>query len=376
MITVSFPTVVVLREGSFRYAVRVQVLRGGEILADDVPIISGVEEFDASSAVPERVTITVPRVVDGRDWAPVDAFSALAPYGQRLRVQLGVGMLGQQLEWFDRGEFLIIKTAADQERVTVDAAGLLYLINEARLVSPYQPSGTFVSTVRGLLEPALTVIIDSALPDRAVPASINFDEDRLQALQELLDAWPAVAQMGADGALRVMVPRSVTQSTFADWDLYDYVVPDQSDVRPTVITTTGDGDRDGVFNAVVVRGTAPDGGQLQGVAYDTGPGAASYGGPFNPLPVPYYFSSPLLSTQDQCAAAAKTVLARIRRTTYGTTEVRTVPVPVLQGGDVVRLANAVTGADPRVRVMVVDGYTLPYTADDGPMVLQLRQALP
>ena len=42
--------------------------------------------------------------------------------------------------------------------VTVTAMSLLTLIDEARLTAPYQPTGSFVSTLRALVEPALGLV--------------------------------------------------------------------------------------------------------------------------------------------------------------------------------------------------------------------------
>jgi Domain of unknown function (DUF5047) len=360
VITVSAQLQNILKGGGYTLHARATVTLDGLVVAGNVPIADGTEEYDASLSVPERVTITVPRIAGGYDWSPTTETSPLSAFGQRLKIQLGVDVGNDGTEWFDRGEYVIYQSTVDGDQVQVSAVGLLYLVDEARLVSPYQPTGTIVSTIRGLVEPALTVSIDPALTDRAVPAGINFDEDRLGALQEVLDAWPARALTMPDGTLSVYPDTDPATS----WALRTKSISGQI---ATIVRLEGGSTRDGTFNAVVARGTAPDGGQLQAVAYDLSGSATSYGGPFNPLPVPFFYSSPLLTTAGQCTAAARTVLARKTRQSYGRYDVQTVPCPILSGGDTVTVTDDTGPAFPAV----IEKMSLPYTPS-GPMLLTLR----
>lgn len=365
MIAVSDATMAILQGGGFTMRARATAVLDGVVVAANVPIIDGGEEYDASLSVPERVTISVPRVADGVNWTPTLASSPLAAFGQRLRIQLGVGIGQDGVEWFDRGEFVINQSDVDGDRVTVQAVGLLALVDEARLVSPFQPTGTFVSTLRGLVEPALTLAVSAALVDRAVPTGINFDEDRLGAVQELLDAWPARMLTQPDGTLLIYPDADPAVASYA---LLSKNTP-ASTQRATITRFEGGSTRDGAYNCVVARGTAPDGGQVQGVAYDTSNSATAYGGPFNPLPVPFYFSSPLLTTSGQCQAAAKTILARKARRAYGRWDSEVVIMPLLTGEDGITVWPTTEAKDSFLTV--VDTMTLPYVPN-GPQNLTLR----
>ncbi len=346
----------ILGRSCTRY-LRVESWLGDQLLADDVPAFGGGEEVDASLTVPERVTLTVPRRDRGMSWSPTVDDHPLAAHGQRLRVQLGVGG-PSGVEWIQRGWYLVQSARPDGDEVRVEAVGLLTLVEEADLISPYQPSGSLTGTLRGLVEPALTVDLGGAPTDRAVPAGLNWDSDRLAAVYELLDAWPAEARVTENGYLAVTTPAAVGTPVL---DL-------TNGAGGTVIQATGETTRDGCFNAVVARGTAPDGGQIQGVAYDH-VGPRRYGGPFNPLPVPYYYFSPLLATAAQCAAAAATILARLRRQAGRVLEVEMVPDPTIQDGDVV----TVTTEDLDHVPAVVERLNLPYTADGGSQRLIVRE---
>ena len=329
---------------SLLWQIRVESWYAGRLLHDDIPVVDAVETSDRTSSVPERLTITVPiEDLDGYRWAPDDDdLHPLAPYGQRLHVLLGIEVRRNTFEWIQRGEYLITRATPDGDQVRVEAVGLLGLIEEARLVAPYRPSGTFKSTLRGLLEPALTVLFDAALTDRSVPSGINFDEDRIGAVQEVLNAWPAEMRMDGQGFLRIYPP--VTPSfngSIASFQDY-------------VIDVTGEVDRDDAVNCVVARGTASDGGQLQGVAYlNSGP--HRYGGPFNRLAVPEFYASPLLTTVAQCRTAAQTRLRRLATELRRPLKVLAPPMTFLQIGDVV------TAGRPEVTSIpcTVEAITLP-----------------
>lgn len=376
MIDVSADLMNVLRYGSYKLHARCYVTRGGRVLASDIPIISGGEEYDESLQVPERVTITVPREVDGVNLEPSTNLSPLAAYGQRLHVQLGVDVGAFGIEWFERGEFLIIDSKATGDSVDVVAVGLLALIEEARFVSPYNPSGLNLTTmVRNFCETAIPVLFDSALVDRAGPsaaAGVNYDEDRLGALWEVLDAWPAVCKVMPAGYL--YVTNDTTPAI--DWNLFRFNRDDAPFDTATVVRTQSGSTREGVANAIVCRGLMADGGQVQAVAYDTSGSASAYGGPFNTFPVPYFFQSPLMSTRQACLAAATQLLHRRQRQQFTRYDVECVPVPILTGRDGVGLIgdNPIPGR--AVTETVVETLNLPYTADGGSMNLTLRGVRP
>lgn len=320
--------------GSFTYYIQVQSWSrdGSQLLAADVPVSAGGEETDRSLTVPERVTLTVPKMANGINWTPTEDDSPLAAYNA-LKVNLGVGVGTDGIEWFPRGEFLIAEAEEDEETIEVTCVGLLTLIDEAKFVSPFQPTGTIVSTLRALVEPAVVVNVDAAPADRAVPAgAVNWDSDRLGAVGELLDAWPAVAMMNEQGFLEV-TPDVV-------WTNADAVRSFTNARGGTVISAVGSSTRDGGFNVVVATGTAADGTEIRALAYRTS-GPWAYGsGTANPLPVAFGYASPLMTTIPQCQAAANTVLNRkSRQSGQRTFTVTAVPDPTLQAGDPVLITN-------------------------------------
>jgi hypothetical protein len=356
VIAVSDTARAILNRSQVKY-ISVQSWLGDQLLADDVPVSAGSEETDRTLRVPERVTLTVPKVVRGVDWTPIEDDSPLAANGQTLKISLGIGIGPDGIEWFQRGEFLIEDTEEDDngETLTVTAVGLLALIDEANFVAPFQPTGTIASTARNLVEPAVTLNLDAAPADRAVPTSaVNWDSDRLQAFLDLLDAWAAEPFMNELGFVEILPATTPTTG--------DVVRTFTNGAGGTVVRAVGNSSRDGGFNTVVATGYAADGTEVRAVAYVTiGPWAYP-GGTSNPLPVPFGYASPLLTTQAQCQAAAQTVLARkMRQAVQRQLMVTAVPDPTVQVGDAV-LVNDL--------LCTVEAISLPYFAT-GPMVLRV-----
>lgn len=358
MIEISEIAAASLLKGNQRRFLRVESWYDDQLLDDDIAIFSGAEDVDRSSNVPERVTLTVPRVAkrtyDGQryDYTPGDLLAPLAANGQMLRVVVGIGVGYGNVEWLTRGWFVITDSEADGDEVRVEAGGLLWKIQEARLINPLQPSGTFKSTIRNLVEPALTVEFDSVLVDRSVPASVNYDDDRLDALNATLDAWPAVAEVTSEGFLYV---------TTVD-DPADVSVALTTTSGGTVVKRVGKSTRDQVYNAVVAQGTLSDGGLVRGVAYDLN-GPKRSGGPFNELPVPLFFDSPLITSQAQATAAAASRLTKLKRTTSQEFSVEMVPHPALQVGDRITIDGV---------AYVIEASSLPLTAGGGEQKMRVR----
>lgn len=342
---------------SFTMQMRVESWLGDQLLADDVPVEGGSEDRDSSLAIPERVTLTVPVTDRGVSWDPtIDPQHPLAAYGQQLRISYGVEVSGD-FEWITRGWFLITGSTTEDDSVSVEAQGLLTLIDEAKFASAFQPSGTLASTVRALVEPALTVEIDGGLTDRAIPLGMEWDDDRLGALSEVLNAWPATGRVTEDGLLRIE-PLSNTGTP---------VLSVTDGVGGTVVRWHSSTSRDGAFNVVVAQGETSAGVQIQGVAYDLdSKNPYWYGGDFNALPVPYTYSSPLLTTIAQCRTAADATLKRLRRTSSRKLTITMVPHPGLITGDVV----SVTGAGLTNAPCMIESLSLPYSP--GEMSLTVR----
>ena len=310
--------------GVHTITVRLASVLGEQVLADEIPVTAAALAGDDDNNVPERFTFSVPRVDGTVSWAPTTAGAALACDGQEILLQLIVD--GEVL---DRGVYVLAAAETNGQDIACEAQSLTALLDEARLISPYTPAAgrTFTQVARDLVGGAMPVDTTTgpAPTDRAVPSTLVFEDSRLTAVAALLDAWPADSRVSADGTL---VITSATPSTTPVITLDGYVVG-----APVTRTT-----RDGGYNVVVARGRDSTGQPIQSTAAIT-TGDRALGGPFSPLPVPYFFESPLLTTLAQCASAAATIAARKARRSGRQWTVTTVPLPHLELGDVVSLAG-------------------------------------
>ena len=349
----------VMSSGGFTATWRIDSFLDGALLASDIPVSQGQETTDVTLNVPESLTLSVPREDAGTIWAPGrDVDHPLAPWGQRLHLFLGVGGGALGVELLERGWFYITDTQVNGDTVSVTASGLLGLIQEASFVSPFAPSGNFSTVLRRLVEPALTVDLTAAPTDRAVPSGIVWQDNRLDAVNELLDAWAAVAFVDETGTLIVTASGDTTTSSLK--------LTDGS--GGTTMKWGGDLTRDGAANAVVARGNDSTGADVQAVVFDSARDSPTrYGGPFNPLPVPFLYYSPLLTTVGQCSAAAGTVLARRQKQAARLVVADAVPYLGLQARDGVTVTSDELGLDGVLAI--VDRLVMPVTPASGAMTV-------
>lgn len=370
MISISPQLAGILAGNSYQVHQRLISIRAGDVLSDDIPAVDVVEEADASLRVPETLTFRVPILDRGVSWVPSSYDHPLGIWGQRIVAQVGVSLVGEEIEWLTRGQFLIHSVDPDDngDTVHVQCAGLLYLVNEAELVTEYQPKAgaTMGSVIRALIEPGLTVDLTAAPTDRTVPAGTTWSDNRLDCVAAVLDAWPAQAETTVDGVVKVTpVP--------ADPTVPDLAVSDQLNAQRFSSGLT----RDGQFNAVVAKGAYPDtagglaGQEIVATSYDLDlVSPYRYGGPFSPYLVPVGYESPLMTTFAMVAAAAQTRKRNLRASTNRTVDIEIIPHPALRLGDAVAVTSerlGLVGSLGRVQA-----YTLPHTAAGGSQALSVR----
>jgi hypothetical protein len=341
MITISDTLKGILAGNSYKLYNRLISIQAGVVLADDIPAVDVREEADASLRVPETLSFKVPILDRGVSWVPSSYDHPLGIWGQRIVAQVGVGIDSGQVEWLTRGQFLVISAETSGDSVSMACAGLLYLVDEASLVSEYQPKAgaTLGSIIRALVEPGLIVDLTTAPTDRTAPSNVTWSDNRLDNVANALDAWPAQAEVTVDGVLKVTpVPAEPTSAlmTFSD--------------TVNVEQFSSELSRDGAFNAVVARGAYPDtagglaGQEIVATGYDlvaTSP--FRYGGPFSPFLVPFGYESPLMTDPTMVQAAANTRLRTLRGTSGRTVSIDAVPHPAIKLGDAVAVTSARLG---------------------------------
>lgn len=335
---------------------------GGTLLASDVPIVSGRTVW-RDGDVPESLTIRVPRFAAAAgeavtwDWLPGDDTEhPLARFGQTLDVSIIVTSSITGQEYVTRLGRFLIRDWDGEEEIEVRASGLLEHTVTSRLTTPLQPTGTLASEARRLVPAGMGVSIDPALTDRACPRSMVWSAERRKALAEIAEAWPALIRSDAWGQVVLRPPLPAVPKPL-------YTLTDGE--RGTLVDAPRSDTREGVYNEVVARSSAPGVEGVQAVARVTS-GPMRVDGPYGV--VTKEWASPLVETVAQAQAAANTMLANSQRpatvlpVTCAADPRRELddPVEVVRDGE--RVWGWVTGVD------------LPLTVSDGDMRLDVAVA--
>lgn len=342
-------------EGAVRWEPMISAWLGGKVVADHVPITRGRATATTQQKVQTALRITVPAQSVGngriRRWRPDAPEDALAKNGQILDVSLNVD---GALIRIGRYKIHDWKENSDGS-IDVQGRGLLHDVDEDRLQSATGPrdDGTLRSEFARLTPPYMTAQFDSGLVDRDCPKAMEWQRERLDALYEIADAWPARLREDAWGGIRLLPP------------LPDAPVPRISlhdGPRGTLVEAPLSDTRDGAPNVFVVTSSA-DGVEAEAVvSIDNGPMSAS--GEYRP--VPEFWSSPLLRDEQDCLASAITKRGESMRRTRIRSAVFA-PDPRLELDDPIELIIGYKTPEQVTAWGYVVGVDLPLTPRDGEM---------
>ena len=353
--------------GAYRWRPQIASWKGTDLLADQVPVEGGEITADATAEIPEGLTFSVPEWAAGRSWIPNSPQHPLAEYGQYLDVDIQVWSSltaapadSAPTSTSSLGRFRIQNWEHDEisGTVKVSCVGVLQRPKESGFRTPLvpRPGATFSSEIRRLMVPGMPVQIDAGLVDRAVPRSMVWGEDRLKALYELADAWPARLRVDQFGVVRYLLPLPSTPVPVLSW---------RDGEGGTVVGAPTMGTREGIANVVIARSSATDDPGKTPLAVVV----SVQDGPLQPdtfNEVTFNWSSPLATTEAQLRAAAQTMLerksrpARVRR-------VKAAPDPRVELDDPAEVTTEDGGTD----VGYVVGYRLPLTHQDGAMTVDV-----
>lgn len=302
----------------------------------EVPIISGDVTFNTNSDVNASCDLSV-----SIDW-PETASSLGAPYGQELFIERGVQYGNGVKEWVGLGYFRINSTEQDgssRDLVRFMGEDRMSRVRDARPLQPVPyTSGTSVGAVIDAVVAEAIPGVTTVYPDWD-PYSVTLgsdhilDDDRIKFLKEIVTAYGRTMYFDYKGRFVVKkIPDPVAAN--AVWDV--------SVGKYGVLCSFGRViNRDGVYNAVVATGEPiADQPPVRGVALDLNTTSPTYYlGPFGP--VPRFFSSSFLTTNDQAASAALSILQSATGLPY-VVSLGVVPNPALEGWDILKVTY-----DPR-----------------------------
>jgi hypothetical protein len=318
-------------------------------------VLGGSVTYSATNDVYSTLDLTV-----SADW-PRSGAQDLTPYGAHIYVERGIEYAVGQREFVGLGYFRIDTMEQDDSpagsirMVLPDRSqGLI----DARFVTPQQFPSSWArrELVEALIwgvyyHPSIIEWDDAVLRDGPVGRSVIAEEDRFGTLKEFLTSLGKVGYWDHRGIFVIKTPPSVLGTPAWSIDA------GQDGVLVTMGRTLT---REGVYNAVVATGEAADTTPpVTAVAYNLDPASPTYyNGPFGP--VPRFYSSPFITTQDQAASAAAAILRQQLGTPYQA-EVTSIVNPALEAWDVIDVKNAQTArtADYRTERHVIDEITIP-----------------
>lgn len=216
-------------------------------------------------------------------------------------------------------------------KVTADDLGII--IANDQLLAPDSPQGaspTILSEIRRLLADRVPVVTAAGVVDRAVNATLIYQQDRLNTVQDLCSRIGCAYRMNGNGQFEVYPLATQTPA----WTIKGGAEGVLVDVNRSQSIT-------GLYNVFITNGTATVNGQqvpVRGVAQISA-GPLRAGGPHGNYPT--FYTSTMLTTQAECNAYAITMRDTQLAGLTMDLAVTCLPNPALQEGDWVTVANPV-----------------------------------
>lgn len=298
----------------------------------EIPITGG--DVISASTADIRSTLDLTTVYD---W-PKNASGDLAPYGNEIFVERGIAYGTGSHEWVGLGFFRINTPDQDEAPngpIQIAATDRMSGIIDARFLTPRQfastlTCGQLVSALITEVYPAATVSWDdTGVRDTAVGRTVTADRDRFGTLKDLVTSLGKVGYWRYDGVFRVETPPAVSGTP-------SWVVNSGKD--GVVVKLSRTITREGIYNVVVASGEATDTSPpVWAAVADLSPSSPTrYGGRFGP--VPRFYTSPFLSTTDQCRLAAEVLLRKSLGLPYSI-NLQAIPNAAVEPDDLLRVGT-------------------------------------
>ncbi|HTI26192.1 MAG TPA: DUF5047 domain-containing protein [Kutzneria sp.] len=328
--------------------------------AADLDIQSGSVQVTARN----RVRRTATFVVAEEMW-PRSATDLLAPFGAEIRAWRGIrdaagAMVGQPAPVF-AGRVESVSRQRLSGAVEVVCSDRFAAINDFQFETPRTPDtrALLTSVIRQFVfeagVPASFVDMTGRL--WTVPASIMWQYDRGQAIDDLATALGAEVYITADGQQCVVRPIPTLDDPPV-WTL-------RADTDDAVIVSDAQGrSRTDVANKIIVDVERAGDTPLLVTVVDVDPASPTrWGGPYGK--VVRHLSNALVTDAAQAVVAGQARLSRVIGITR-TREIQCVPNPALEAGDVIQVETS-EGTEKHL----VDAFTLPLDVGT-PMQIQTR----
>lgn len=336
-------------------SVRIEVLEHGRLLMT-LPALSGSVSIDGTAQVRRRLSAELAAPVLSTDEQVREIVESLVSGTWRIRPVYVITLLDGRSWECPLGRFRAETASAKLQAGTLTVEGLdaMQAVVDDRFMSPRTISGlTKVEAIRQLLSesvPEYSLEVDSRIQDSTLWTT-TFDESRADAVFEIARALGATVYALHDGGWRLQAVSELGPTSAPSWSVsWDDVV-----IAAETVAT-----RENTYNAVRASGESPTGedgeaSQLpppMAIVYDDDINSPTYWhGPFGHKP--RFYSSSVMSTEEQCAAAAGSILTSCRGLTRSLS-LETMTHPGLEPEDIIGV-NAGHGSET---LHIVDTVTI------------------
>lgn len=323
-----------------------------ELLSGDVKLVGA-----------QDVRSTIDCEVHGAGWEPKPG-QLITPYGNELFARRAVEYGNGEREWVSLGYFRM--NATDQSPTTdspirISGSDRMVGIVESELLSPvsFPASATFADAFSALVlevYPTASIEYDFVAATDQLGRAHFADEDRYQFLFDLANSRGKIMYFDYRGVLVVKSPPDPTVPVFEVG----------AGTGGILISLARSINREGVFNAVIATGDAPDtNAPVRAVARDMEPTSPTYwDGPFGKIPK--RLSTPFITNTTNAADAASAELLKVVGLPYSA-DFSAVPNPALEPYDPINVKT-----DAGIETHVLDTLTIPLTAS-APMTGTTRE---
>lgn len=294
---------------------------------------------DSEDQVPGALSFQVPNTAQ---WRPATPSAPLGAAGQRYHVRAGL-TIGKSVQWVSLGWTVAKPAQPNGDVIDCSGVGLLDLVNRAKLLSPLTVAAgasrkTVVRSLAAGILPMIVTVTDEAM------AAWTCEQDRLQGLWDMADAWPARLDVSDAGMLLVRPPWADTGTAVVE-------LVDGEDGTVSSVTLAPQSSDD-MHNAYKVTSVPQGDTQPVSESWSLTTGPWRWGGPYGYAPGFYEDAALNGKTRAQMKAIARQMTLRSLSAAQAWT-VTAAPDPRVQKGDIAHVRSSKAGIDMVGRITAV-----------------------
>lgn len=302
---------------------------GTALIGTSLAVVSGQVTLDATADVRGTLDMTV-----AEPWPTGNTTNDLVPYGTEIAINRGIVFGNGVVQRVPLGIYRLTtveQTDAPKGSLRLTGSDRMSVVIAARLEIPRSFSaattfGTVMTTLVQAVLPAQTIqwlntdgSTDAITPATAIGRVQIAETDRFGFLNDMIKSLGMVWYFDYRG---ILVIKPIPAAGISVWTA-------DAGVNGVLVHANRSLTRDGVHNSVIATGEALDNtAPFTATAHDTDPTSVTYySGPFGP--VPFFYSSPFITTAAGAASAAAGQLLLNRGLPYNV-DFTQVPNPALE----------------------------------------------